>query len=105
MPESFNLMDLPEEKPEENPEKPHEYMSVRLLFSSEAANRIYDDFHESLIHREPDGRFSLAVDIVDDEWIYSLILSYGCLVEVLEPEHLRSKIRERLIKTLGLYDQ
>lgn len=103
--ESFTPMDLPEEKLEENPEKPHEYMRVRLLFSSEAANRIYDDFHESLIHREPDGRFSLAVDIIDDEWIYSLLLSYGCLVEVLEPEHLRLKIRERLIKTLSLYEQ
>ncbi len=103
LPDSFNPMDLPEEMPEKNPEKPREYMHVRLLFSAEAANRIYDDFHEDMVRREPDGRFSLTASLVDDDWIYSLILSYGNQVEVLEPEYLRSRVKERLMETLSLY--
>ncbi|MCB0753177.1 MAG: WYL domain-containing protein, partial [Ignavibacteriae bacterium] len=39
----------------------------------------------------------------DDEWIYSIILSFGEYVEVLEPEHIRSIIKEKAEKIFSNY--
>lgn len=103
LPAVFNPKILPEEKSEDKSKKNSRSIHVRLRFSTEAANRIYDDFNDNLVHLEPDGSFQVVIDVIEDEWIRSLILSYGCLVEVLEPIHLRSLIVKRLRTALDMY--
>lgn len=39
----------------------------------------------------------------EDEWIYSIILSFGEYVEVLEPERVRDIIKEKAKKIISIY--
>ena len=38
-----------------------------------------------------------------DEWVYSHILGYGEMLEILEPAHLREKIAEKINKMHKFY--
>ena len=40
----------------------------------------------------------------EDEWIYSIILSFGEYVEVLEPENIRNIIKEKAEKIISIYN-
>ncbi|SFG92863.1 Predicted DNA-binding transcriptional regulator YafY, contains an HTH and WYL domains [Desulfotomaculum arcticum] len=50
------------------------------------------------------GRFTVALSFPEDDWLYGFILSFGSHVEVLEPEHLRDKIRNTAREILAIYD-
>jgi predicted DNA-binding transcriptional regulator YafY len=39
----------------------------------------------------------------EDEWVYGTILSYGEYAEVLEPEHIREIIKNKILKTVKKY--
>lgn len=54
--------------------------------------------------RNDDGSFTLEVALPDGEWIYGYILSFGAWVEVLEPEHVRKSIAERMRQGLKIYE-
>jgi predicted DNA-binding transcriptional regulator YafY len=79
-------------------------VTVKLKFSSEVLHRVYDDFDDSLIRKNEDGSCLVSVDLVEDEWVYGMILSYGCYVEVLEPEHIKAIIVERMRRALQGYE-
>jgi predicted DNA-binding transcriptional regulator YafY len=78
-------------------------IAVKLKFSGEVTHRVYDDFDDALIRKNEDGSCLVSVDLVEDEWVYGMILSYGCFVEVLEPEHIRGIIMERMRRALQSY--
>jgi predicted DNA-binding transcriptional regulator YafY len=46
----------------------------------------------------------LEVALPGGEWIYGYILSFGSLVEVLEPAHVRKSIAERTRQVLKIYE-
>ncbi|MDR3564543.1 MAG: YafY family protein [Negativicutes bacterium] len=80
------------------------FVRLKLRFQPKALNRLYDYFDDSYIIPNDDGSFTLEVALPDGEWIYGYILSFGGLVEVLEPEHVRKSIAERMRQTLKIYD-
>lgn len=80
------------------------WVHLKLQFQPKILNRIYDDFAEELITGNEDGSVTVEVDFPEDEWVYGYILSYGSYVEVLEPEHIRKIIAERLRLALKNYD-
>ncbi len=82
-------------------EKP--YTHVVLRFAEEVLYRLYDDFDDKLLHDNGDGTYTLEVDFPEDEWLYGYILSFGCFVKVIEPEHIRKIIKERSEKIIEFY--
>ena len=79
------------------------YTPFKLRFQPEIMHRIYDDFDEELIVRNTDGSCDVTLSMQEDEWLYGYILSFGSYAEVLEPEHLRKIIYDRLKKTMDYY--
>jgi len=87
----------------EPPEDPSELciVDVRLLVSSHAKFRIYDEFAESDIIVNNDGSFTLRM--TQGQWIHDYILSYGTAVEVLEPRYIRDEMLVRIDKIRNRY--
>lgn len=67
---------------------------IKLHIKPEMAYRVFDDFYESMVEKQPDGSFIVTVEWSEDNWLYNFILSFGKYVEVIEPEHLRNIIKD-----------
>jgi predicted DNA-binding transcriptional regulator YafY len=52
---------------------------------------------------DSEGNIILHLQLPENEWLYGMILSYGDMVEVLAPTHLREIIREKSLKILKKY--
>lgn len=85
-------------------ERPQAGVTLKLKFYPEVLHRLYDDFDHELILENEDGSYSVTVTYPEDEWVYGYIMSFGCFVEVLEPEHIREIIANRTRKMLNFYD-
>jgi len=99
----FNRYDYeaPNIEPAENTPAPH-LVEIRLLISSHAKFRIYDEFAEKDITANDDG--SLTLRMTQGQWIHDYILSYGIAAEVLEPLHIRNEMLERIEKIHSKYN-
>ncbi len=97
-----NKVHIIEERSDET-EMEMQCVNVVLKFSKEALYRLYDDFDDEWIRDNGDGSYTLEISITEDEWLYGYILSFGCFVEVVEPEHIRKIIKERSEKIVGFY--
>jgi len=84
-------------------EKQTKLVNLKLKFYPQALHRLYDDFDDELIIKNADGTCKVSVTFPEDEWVYGYIMSFGCYVEVLEPEHIREIIKLRMEKALGYY--
>lgn len=78
-------------------------VSLKLKFQPQALHRIYDDFDDELITRCTDGTCEVNVAFPEDEWVYGYLLSYGCMLEVLEPDRIRNEVRLRIENSLKNY--
>ncbi len=67
------------------------------------AYRIYDEFDQRSIQKNPDGSFTVTMTFPEDEWVYGYVLSYGMDAEVLEPSHVREIIKRKLEESLKKY--
>ena len=74
-----------------------EWPEALLRFAPHMAYRVYDDFDEECIRREPDGALLVTTHLPSDEWAAGRILSYGTGVEVLRPESLRRAAAEHAL--------
>lgn len=101
--EVFELRDI-EMSRKQNNELPKPLVNLKLRFSPNVLNRIYDDFNEDFVRLNHDGTFDVAMTFPEDEWVYGYIMSFGCNVEVIEPLHIRNIIADRLSKTLQIYN-
>lgn len=81
-----------------------ELVQLKLRFHGKALNRLYDYFDDAFISADPDGSYLLEVSLPEGEWIYGYILSFGSLVEVIEPEHIRKTIVDRMRQALTFYE-
>ena len=79
-------------------------VEITMKIDATQAYRVYDEFDETQITPHPDGSFTVRFSYPEDEWVYSFILSFGMYAEVLAPSHIRAIIKERLQKTLALYE-
>jgi predicted DNA-binding transcriptional regulator YafY len=81
------------------------FVQLKLRFQAQVLNRLYDYFNDSFIVKNDDGSFTIDVAFPEGEWVYSYILSFGNFVEVLEPEHVRKTIVDRMREALNIYEQ
>ena len=86
---------------ESNPAKP--FVVLHLWIDGSQAFRVYDDFDEAQIKKQPDGHFLASVSYPEDEWVYGFLLSYGPSLKVLSPPHVKDILRERLKRMSAYY--
>ena len=84
-------------------EPKEELVTLKLKVAPEMSHRIFDEFCEDMTEKQSDGSFIVSVKWRLDHWLYGLILSYGEFIEVLEPEFVRVKIKEKLVKIDKIY--
>ena len=72
-----------------------EYVELKLRIEPEMTCRVFDEFEEDMVEKQPNGSFIVNVTWLDGNWVYGYILSFGEHIEVLEPEHIRHIIRDR----------
>lgn len=78
-------------------------IALKLKIAPEMTYRVYDEFDEDMVEKQPDGSLVVSVIWPEDDWVYGTILSYGEYAEVLEPAHIREIIKDKSQKTAGKY--
>jgi len=78
-------------------------VNLVMRFSPLVNERVIDFFSEQDITIENDGSLTVHVSYPEDDWVYGIILSYGEYVEVLEPQHIRSILKEKAKKMWEKY--
>lgn len=70
-------------------------VAVKLKFDGKMAFRVYDEFAD---HVTEDGLGNLYVqaDLPDNDALFSYLFSFTDAVEVLEPEDVRERVKEKL---------
>ncbi|MDR6884631.1 YafY family protein [Bacillus sp. 3255] len=74
-----------------------------LKIESAGAYRIVDEFKEEDILKQEDGSFLVTSDMPPGEWLYHYLLSFGHLLEVIEPETVRLEMKNRTTKMAEKY--
>jgi predicted DNA-binding transcriptional regulator YafY len=69
-------------------------ITLKLKLSPQAAYRVFDEFDNA--QEDPDGYFTVSIEMPEGEWIYGYILSFGESCEVLEPQHIREEVARRI---------
>jgi len=78
-------------------------VALKLKIAPQMAYRVYDDFDDNQIERQPDGGFIVSATWPEDEWVYGMILSYGEYAEVLDPEDVKDIILQKIQKITEKY--
>jgi len=77
--------------------------AIKLRIAPEMSYRVFDDFYESMVEKQPDGSFIVTVSWPEDTWLYGFLLSFGKYIEVLEPAHIRNIIKDEAQKITNKY--
>jgi predicted DNA-binding transcriptional regulator YafY len=67
-------------------------IEVTLRISAEGVYRVYDEFAEKMITHNEDGSYNVTAEFPVGNWLNSYLLSFGTLLEDIDPEHLRTRI-------------
>jgi len=104
--EQFPVRDLPAAEPDNDVQAEHRERSditIKLRIAPEMTYRVFDEFDEALVEKQPDGSFIVSRAYSEDNWVYGYVMSFGEYAEVLEPEHLRKIIKEKITKMSEKY--
>ena len=74
-------------------QKPKDMVSLQLIFER-VMKSIIVDFFGSDIEELEDGRLLINACMPENNWLYGFILSFGDQVEVINPPHIRTIIKE-----------
>lgn len=95
--------EIPGEIWSDSPDVSDRTVNLVLKIEPRMAYRVYDEFDQGSIVKNPDGSFMVKVEYVEDEWVYGYIMSFGNDAEVIEPEHVRDIIKRKLEASLRKY--
>lgn len=70
-------------------------ISVKLKFDQKAAFRVYDEFTDQ-VTKDSQGNLYVETELPENDILYSYLFTFADLVEVLEPEFVRQKVRKKL---------
>lgn len=87
-----------------SPPQPANLIVIKLKFSSAARPKVEEYFEESIVNVLEDGSLIVSLTIPEDEWVYSTILGFGEYAEVLEPQYVRTIIKEKINKMSSVYN-
>ena len=77
-------------------------VNLKVKFEKSAAFRVYDELNTNITEDE-DGNLYTEIEIPNDYNLYNYVFSFGDLVEVLEPEEIRIKIKKMINKIAQKY--
>lgn len=100
---SFNREQFMTSQDESIKDERFSMVSLKLQLQASASYRVYDEFDDRDITKNEDGTFQVTVSYPEDEWVYGYILSFGSKAEVIEPQHIREIIKNRLEEALKIY--
>jgi predicted DNA-binding transcriptional regulator YafY len=80
-----------------------ESSKIKIRFSPDSRGKIPDFFDPRIVEEDEMGRLIFDTSFPIDEWLISVIMSFGGDAEVLEPESLRKEIIRRIKKSYSLY--
>lgn len=95
LPESFNAdvhPPCPEDLDGSESSRPTTLFVLR--FAPSARGRVTDYYSPDGLHFMPDDSIMGFFPFPEDDWVYGWIMSFGPLVEVLEPPHAKARIRD-----------
>ncbi len=101
--EKFSRREMSYEDFKERSNSNYNMVELVLKFSPEVYQRVTDFFYEEDTIIDENGYKIVNVSYPEDEWVYSMILSYGEYVEVVEPLHIKKIIKERVWKIYEKY--
>ena len=78
---------------------------LKLWINGSQAYRVYDEFDESQIERQPDGHFRISAAYPEDEWVYGFLMSFGPYLKVLSPARIQCILKEKLEKMSAYYSE
>lgn len=70
-------------------------IAVTLKFDKEMAFRVYDEFADE-VTEDKQGNMYVQTNLPDNDSLYSYLFSFAAYVEVLEPESVRTQVKEKL---------
>lgn len=76
---------------------------LELCFASSVAYRIYDEFDSHHITKNENGTFTVIVDLPNDYWLYSFLLSFGTSVKVVKPVEIRNSLLKQAREIQTMY--
>ncbi|MGE6226545.1 helix-turn-helix transcriptional regulator [Paenibacillus chitinolyticus] len=84
---------------------PAEESKISLVLKIEPAGayRIVDEFKGEDILQQHDGSFHVTSDMPSGEWLFQYLLSFGDLLEVIEPPSVRLEMKNRTAKMAKKY--
>ncbi len=71
---------------------------AQLLFSPEAAYRVYDEFDGEMIQKQADGSLLVETEMPEEGWFIDYLLSFGEFLTVLEPREWKTHLAENAQK-------
>jgi predicted DNA-binding transcriptional regulator YafY len=84
-------------------DKSEKLTKIILKCSNKIKQKTIEYFGEDNVEIQENGELIVNFSAPEDEWIYSIILSFGEYSEVLEPERVRDIIKEKAKKIVSLY--
>lgn len=94
----------PYREPESRDGAQNDFTLFVLKFSEHARGRVSDYAGSDNIKEMPDGSLFGFFPFPEDDWVYGWLLSFGPLVEVLEPPHARTRLKELGCALVRHYD-
>jgi len=78
-------------------------IKIVLRIEEKMAFRMYDEFDQASISKSTDGNFIVTTNLLENEWLYGYLMSYGNSAEILEPMHVREIIKRKFEDGLKKY--
>ncbi|WP_353092823.1 YafY family protein [Tissierella praeacuta] len=101
--EKFNRRDMSYEEFKERNTYINNMVDLVLRFSPKVKQRVDEFFYEENITIDENGYIIVRISYPADEWIHSMILSYGEYVEVIEPDYIKDIIKKKAQKIYEKY--
>jgi predicted DNA-binding transcriptional regulator YafY len=78
-------------------------IDIVLKFPNKMRQKVIEYFGDESVIEKHENFLTVKFNMPEDEWIYSMILSFGEFVEVLEPKYMRNILKEKSKKMFELY--
>lgn len=94
----------PSGAPVREEEDPVPMAFFRFQIAPEMAYRVFDEFNQEQVSQNEDGSYTISALWPEDSWVYGMLLSFGERLRLLQPEHAKAALKEKLQKTLRHYE-
>lgn len=77
-------------------------LALDLLFAPEMESIIEEYFDAEMVIQE-DGRIMISICMPENNWMYGWLLSFGSMLEVVNPPHIRKQLADMAQEIVSIY--